>query len=137
MSSGGWLGRSRAQHRQSEVHKLLTFLEFLLKGGKSIDVSKSGLLQVGVDLLDSLLGVVSLSGDLGHLSLAVSPHMREENPAGAPAKLDHLERKGLTNDSLLAILLDKVTAESEALVISLELDIGALVGKRSDGTLDS
>ena len=137
MSSGGWLGRSRAQNRQSEIHFLLSFLELLLKGGKSVDVSESGLLKVGVDLLDSLLGVVSLGGHLGDLDVIVSSHMGEEDPAGAPAELDHLERKGLADDRLLAILLDEVTAESEALVITLELDVGALVGERGDSTLDS
>ena len=75
MSSGGWLGRSRAQNRQSEVHALLTFLKLVLEGSELADVTKSGLLKVGVDLLDSLLGVVSLSGNLLLLGLAVSPHM--------------------------------------------------------------
>ena len=136
MSSGGWLGRSRAQNRQSEIHPLLSFLELLLKGGKSIDVTESGLLKVGVDLLDSLLGVVSLGSHLGDLDIIVSSYMREENPAGAPAKLNHLERKGLTDDRLLAVFLDEVAAEREALVLTLKLDVSALVGKRGDGALD-
>lgn len=51
-------GRSRAQYIQSEIHPLLTFLELVLEGGKGIDISESGLLYVGVDLLDSLLGIV-------------------------------------------------------------------------------
>ena len=75
MSSGGWLGRSRAQNRQSEVHALLTFLKLVLEGSELADVTKSGLLKVGVDLLDSLLGVVGLSGDLLDLGIVVGPHV--------------------------------------------------------------
>ena len=75
MSSGGWLGRSRAQNRQSEVHALLTFLELILEGSELADVTEGGLLEVRVDLLDSLLGVVGLSGDLLDLGIVVGPHV--------------------------------------------------------------
>ena len=69
LSSDDGFGRSRAQHRQSEIHVLLTFLEFVLEGSELADVTEGGLLQVGVDLLDSPLGVVSLSSNLGDLCL--------------------------------------------------------------------
>ncbi len=73
--SGAGLGRSRAQHRQCEIHKLFTFLELVLEGSELADVTEGGLLQVGVDLLERLLGVVSLNGHLLGLGLSVCPYV--------------------------------------------------------------
>ena len=73
--SGAGLGRSRAQHRQCEIHKLFTFLELVLEGSELTDVTEGGLLQVGVDLLDRLLCVVSLYGYLLGLSLRVCSYV--------------------------------------------------------------
>ena len=73
--SGAGLGRSRAQHRQCEIHGLFTFLELVLEGSELADVTEGGLLQVGVDLLDRLLGVVSLNGHLLGLGLSVCPYV--------------------------------------------------------------
>ena len=44
--------------------KLFTFLEFVLEGSECVDVTESCLLNVGIDLLDSFLGVVDLSSSL-------------------------------------------------------------------------
>ena len=134
LSSDDGFGRSRAQHRQSEIHELLAFLKFLLKGCESIDVTEGGLLQVGVDLLDGPLGVVCLGGNLLLLGLAVSPHMGKKDPAGAPAEFDNLERKGLAGNCGLAVFLDEVAGESEAFIVTLKLDVGTLVGKGGDCT---
>ena len=73
--SGAGLGRSRTQHRQSKIHGLFTFLELVLEGSEFADVTEGGLLQVGVDLLDRLLGVVSLNGHLLGLGLSVCPYV--------------------------------------------------------------
>ena len=51
--------------------KLFTLLEFVLEGCKFGDVSESGLLDSGIDLLDSLLGGISLGILLCGLSLGV------------------------------------------------------------------
>ena len=43
----------------------------------------------------------------------------------------------LAHNGLLAVLLDEVAAEREALVVTLKLDVGALVGKGGNRTLDN
>ena len=70
-------GRSRAQYIQSEVHPLLTFLKLVLEGCKSIYIPESRLLDVGIDLLDRLLGAVGLGYRLAglHLLRTVCLHM--------------------------------------------------------------
>ena len=55
--------------------KLFTLLEFILEGGKLGDVTEGCLLDRGVDLLDSLLGVVNLCRSLLGLHVSISLEM--------------------------------------------------------------
>ena len=52
--------------------KLFTFLEFVLESSKCIDVAKSCLLDVRVNLLDRLLSVICLSSSLLSLHFSIS-----------------------------------------------------------------
>ena len=55
--------------------KLLTFLQFVLEGCQSVNVTEGGLLHVGVDLLYGLLGIVLLGGGCLLFSLGISPEV--------------------------------------------------------------
>ena len=58
--------------------------------------------------------------------------MAEKNPAGAATELYNLERKSLAYNCGLAILLNEVTAEAEALGAVLKDNGSALVCSRSN-----
>lgn len=71
------LGGRRTQYIQLKLHSfgLFTFLEFEFESCKSVNVTESSLLYVGIDFLHSLLGYVSLGSSLFSLCLSVSLHM--------------------------------------------------------------
>ena len=140
---GAWIpirnghGRSRAHYRECEVHReLLAFLELLLQSGQRVDVAERSLLDIGVDLLDSLLGALGLGGGGTLLDLLVGTQVAEEDAAGGATELDHLEREGLAGDGLLAVFLDELAVEREALGVTVQGDVGTLVGGGGDGTLN-
>ena len=67
------------------LDELLTLFQLLLQGGQGSDITKSGLLYAGLDLLDSLLGGLGLGvllGDLGFLIGADVGHPETDQNTG-------------------------------------------------------